>query len=264
MAGSWYPSAPDRLAREIDRYVAEAEVAPTPAPRAIVVPHAGLVYSGPVAAHAFRLVVGGGYVAVVLVGPSHFVPFTGVSIWPRGAWQTPFGDVPVAETLADAIVRAASDVHEHPVAHRREHSLEMELPFVARLLPSVPIVPLVMGRQDRATAFGLGDALATVVADAGNVLLVASSDLSHYHDAITAHEMDQVVEHYVERLDADGLMRALERQPDHACGGGPIVSVVHAAGRLGSTHARVLRYADSGDVNGDKSSVVGYLAAAIW
>jgi AmmeMemoRadiSam system protein B len=265
VAGSWYPSTPERLGPQIDRYMADADTDASTPPRAIVAPHAGLMYSGPVAAFAYRTVAGVRYAAVILVGPSHFIGFQGVSIWPRGAWQTPFGAVPVAEDLAADIAAASDEVIEHPAAHGREHSLELQLPFIAHVLPGVPIVPLVMGRQSRATAFALGDALATVVSRVeGPVLLVASSDLSHYHDAGTAAEMDGVVLRRVEQLDADGLMQTLEHEPHHACGGGPMVSVIHAAIRLGSTRAQVLKYADSGDVSGDKSSVVGYMAAAIW
>jgi AmmeMemoRadiSam system protein B len=152
---------------------------------------------------------------------------------------------------------------DFPAAHRREHSLEMQLPFLARLLPDVPIVPMVMGYQTRATADRLGDALAQALRGR-NVLLVASSDLSHYNDARTAARMDAVVARHVDAFDPEALMDALEREPGHACGGGPIVSVLCAARALGATEARVLRYADSGDVSGDKSAVVGYLAAAIW
>jgi AmmeMemoRadiSam system protein B len=265
VAGSWYPSTPGPLGQQIDQYIANAGREPSAPPRAIVAPHAGLMFSGPVAACAYRTVGGVRYAAVILVGPSHFVGFQGVSIWPRGAWQTPFGAVPVAEDLAADIARASREVIEHPAAHVREHSLELQLPFVAHLLPGVPIVPLVMGRQSRSTAFDLGDTLAAVIAKAeGPVLLVASSDLSHYHDARTAAAMDGVVLRQVEQLDPDGLMEALEHQPHHACGGGPMVSVMHASMQLGSTRAQVLKYADSGDVSGDKSSVVGYMAAAIW
>ena len=265
VAGSWYPSTPDRLRDAIDGYIADAAIDPAPPPRAIVAPHAGLMYSGPVAAHAYKTVAAATYDAVILVGPSHFVGFRGVSIWPRGAWQTPLGAVPVAGDLASALASASREVLEHPAAHGREHSLELQLPFVAHLLPGVPIVPLVMGYQDRATAFALGDALAAVIEEAGTaVLLVASSDLSHYHDARTAAGMDAAVLRCVEQLDADGLMETLEQEPHHACGGGPMVSVMRAAARLGATRARVLKYADSGDVSGDKSSVVGYMAAAIW
>lgn len=267
VAGSWYPASADRLAREVEEYISRAQVDDGDAPMAIVAPHAGLKYSGPVAAFAYRAVQHGHYDAAVLVGPSHFIGFSGVAIWPRGAWQMPFGAVQVAEDLSRAIAAASGDVIEHPPAHGREHSVEMQLPFLAHLLPGVPFVPMVMGYQDRETAFALGDALVSAIANrtpSGRVLLVASSDLSHYEDASTAQAMDAVVLREVERLDPEGLMRALERQPHHACGGGPIVAVLHAAKRLGATRARVLKYGDSGDVSGDKSSVVGYMAAGIW
>ena len=266
VAGTWYPAAADRLGRELDEYVAGAAIDTLPAPIAIVAPHAGLKYSGPVAAFAYKAVSGQPYRAAILVGPSHYVGFNGVSIWARGAWQTPYGPIPVAEELAGRIAAAAAEIGEHRQAHGREHSLEMQLPFVAHLLPGVPIVPMVMGYQSRDTAFGLGDALArTLRAESEpRPLLIASSDLSHYQDARTAAMMDAVVLDHVERLDAEGLMQALEREPHHACGGGPIVAVLRAARQLGATDARVLKYADSGDVSGDKSSVVGYMAAAVW
>jgi AmmeMemoRadiSam system protein B len=266
VAGTWYPAREGELAAAVDEYLASAVASVgTRCPRAIIAPHAGLMYSGPVAAYAYALLGGCPYTAVVLVGPSHFVGFRGVSIWPRGAWETPFGAMPIAESLAAAI---ASDplVTEHPAAHGREHSLEMQMPFLGRLLRDTPIVPLVMGYQDRDTAVGLGDTLARVVAarPGENILLVASSDLSHYEDAATAADLDAVVIRHVAALDADGLMGALEDDPRHACGGGPIVAVLRASELLGCTRAEVLRYADSGDVSGDKSAVVGYMAAAIW
>lgn len=270
VAGSWYPATGARLSEAVDAHLASAVLDEVVAcPRAIIAPHAGLMYSGPVAAYAYTLVHRCPYAAVVLVGPSHFVGFQGVSIWPRGEWDTPLGAVTVADSLADALAAESREIIEHPVAHGREHSLEMQLPFVARLLQGVPIVPLVMGHQQRETAMALGDALARAITayqtrNPGDVLLVASSDLSHYEDAATASRLDASVVRYVEALDADGLMDALEREPRHACGGGPMVSVLRAAALLGGTRARVLRYADSGDVSGDKSSVVGYLAAAIW
>lgn len=270
VAGTWYPRESTALAREVDRYVSEADVDPIPSRlHAVIAPHAGLIYSGPVAAHGYKLARETAYATIVLVGPSHFVPFRGVSIWARGAWETPFGAIEVDEPLAAAIAAATPEIVEQPAAHGREHSLEMQIPFVAHLFPRSRIVPLVMGHQTRGTAEALGLALATAIAarttdDGGEVLLVASSDLSHYQDARTAAAMDAVVLRHVESLDPDGLMAALEREPHHACGGGPMVAVLHAARRLGASHARVLRYADSGDVSGDKSAVVGYMSAAIW
>ena len=268
VAGQWYPGTRDALLREVDAHLAAAGRAEASGcPRAIIAPHAGLLYSGPVAAWAYALVRECRYAAVVLVGPSHFVGFDGVSIWPRGEWQTPLGPLPVAEQLAAAIAGESDQIIEHAPAHGREHSLEMQLPFVAHLMPGVPIVPLVMGFQTRETAIALGEALGRAVAarsEAGEILLVASSDLSHYEDAATAARLDGVVLRHVEALDANGLMNALEHEPRHACGGGPMVAVLHAARQLGAASANVLRYADSGDVSGDKASVVGYMAAAAW
>lgn len=271
VAGQWYPGDAARLAREVEAHLAAAQCEPSDHPlRAIIAPHAGLMYSGPVAAYAYKSIRDIQYRAVVLVGPSHFVAFRGVSLWPRGAWETPFGPVAVDETFAAAIAGESREIVERPDAHGREHSLEMQLPFIAHLFPGVPIVPMVMGHQTRGTAMALGEALARAVEShtpgrpAGDVLLVASSDLSHYEDAGTAAAMDAVITRRVDALDPAGLMDALEREPRHACGGGPMVAVLHAARTLGARQGRVLRYADSGDISGDKSSVVGYLAAAIW
>ena len=271
VAGTWYSDSRKDLSRDVDRYLAAVTGdAPAGRPRAIISPHAGLMYSGPVAACAYKQVANVAYSAVVLVGPSHFVPFRGVSIWPAGRWETPFGDVTVDTDLADAIRTECREVIELPSAHAREHSLEMQLPFVAHLLPGVPIVPLVMGHQTRETAFALGDALARVLrrnanaSNASNVLLIATSDLSHYENATVAGGMDAVMLEHVEAFDAEGLMAALEAEPRHACGGGPMVSVLRAARQSGASRAHVVRYADSGDISGDKSAVVGYMAAVIW
>jgi AmmeMemoRadiSam system protein B len=137
----------------------------------------------------------------------------------------------------------------------------MQLPFLQRLAPGAKIVPLVMGFQTAGTARALGDALAAAVARK-KALLVASTDLSHYHDAATASRLDGVVIDHVSRFDADGLQATLDARPEHACGGGPTVAVMRAARQIGARDAVVLHYADSGDVSGDKTAVVGYLAAA--
>jgi len=265
VAGTWYPDDPARLVAELDAHLARAEVAHHAPPRALVAPHAGLMYSGPVAAYAYNAARRARPAAIVLVGPSHFVPFEGVSIWPDGAWETPLGPIQIDEELASRIPAATDTVVEMPAAHGREHSLEMQLPFLAHLLPGVPMVPMVMGRQTQETSFALGKALARAIRESGReVLIIASSDLSHYEDARVAERLDGVVLDRVGAMDAHGLMRALEHEPRHACGGGPMVAVLDAAAQLGASNASVLRYADSGDVSGDKSAVVGYMAAAIW
>ena len=261
VAGSWYPADPETLAREVDRYLAAAGQGPAGEAVALIAPHAGLMYSGPIAGHAYSLLRGRDIDTVVLVGPSHYVGFDGVAIYERGAFETPFGPVPIAEHCAAAIAMASREIGPHPSAHVREHSLEMQLPFLKRVLPDASIVPLVMGHQRRETAYLLGDAIAAAV-KGRKAVLVASTDLSHYQNAVAASKLDSRVIGQVNRFDPDGLMSLLETFPEHACGGGPTVSVMRAAKLLGARDARVLKYGDSGDVSGDKDAVVGYLAAA--
>jgi AmmeMemoRadiSam system protein B len=138
----------------------------------------------------------------------------------------------------------------------------MQLPFLMHVAPALPIVPLLMGYQTAATAAALGDALA-IALRGRRALLIASTDLSHYHEAAIASELDRVVIDCVARFDAAGLQAALDATPEHACGGGPTVAVMRASWASGARDAAILNYADSGDVSGDKSSVVGYLAAAL-
>jgi MEMO1 family protein len=269
VAGTWYPSDSKRLTAQVNALVSGADIDSKHAPTsdaaliALIAPHAGLVYSGPVAAHAYRLLRDRQYNTVVMIGPSHYVGFTGASIWPRGHFETPLGPATIDEGVASAILEQCPLIHERPDAHEREHSLEMQLPFLRTLAPGVPIVPIVMGQQTRETAFTVGDCLATVL-KGRRALVIASSDLSHFFDARTAAFLDAQVVEDVEAIGDESLMTRLERRPDHACGGGPMVSVIRAARLLGVRSSRVLKYADSGDVSGDKVSVVGYLAAALW
>jgi MEMO1 family protein len=263
VAGSWYPRAAKAIAAAVDGYLARVE-SPEPAGDvvALVAPHAGLMYSGPVAAHAYRMLRGRTFEVIVLVGPSHFVGFDGVAVWPLGGFETPLGIAMIHDEVAQDLIEASAVVRPHRAPHLREHSLEMQLPFTQHLAPAVPIVPLLVGYQTMETARALGQALATALR-ARRALMVASTDLSHYHDAPTAQRLDQVIIERVGTFDVDGLQRALDDRPDHACGGGPTVAVMRAARALGATDARILHYADSGDVSGDKSSVVGYLAATL-
>ena len=265
VAGTWYPGTAPALTSAVDRHLEHADRRAADVRGelvALVAPHAGLIYSGPVAAHAYRLLRGRAFDVAVLVGPSHFIGFDGVSIYPVGGFETPYGIAAIDEDCARALVSHGEIVREHRAAHAREHSLEMQLPFLMRLAPGLPIVPLVMGYQTAETAAALGDALAAALAGR-RALLIASTDLSHYHDAVTASELDRVVIDCVGRFDPEGLQAALERNPEHACGGGPTVAVMRAARLAGARDAVVLQYADSGDVSGDKSAVVGYLAAAL-
>jgi len=262
VAGTWYPGDARALASAVERHLDAGASDLVGDLVALIAPHAGLMYSGPVAAHAYSLLRDRRFDVVVIIGPSHFVGFSGVAIYPAGGFETPFGVAAIDETCAHALMRATPIVREHPAAHGREHSVEMQLPFLQHLLPGVKIVPLVMGYQTAETAFALGDALGDVLYTR-DALVVASSDLSHYQPASTASALDRVVTDCVAAFDADALQRALDARPDHACGGGPMVATLRAAKLLGAKDAVVLDYGDSGDVSGDKSAVVGYMAAAV-
>jgi len=269
VAGTWYPGTAAALRAAVDAHLSAAtpEVHEPP-PVAIVAPHAGLMYSGPVAGWAYRAVRGHGYACVVLVGPSHFIGFEGVAIVARGDFDTPLGPAPIAADVADAVMAASPLIRPYPAAHAREHSLEMQLPFLRRVLPDAPIVPLVMGFQQRGTIEELAGALARALAGTA-ALLVASTDLSHYFDRARAAALDARVIECVRRFDPDALLAEFERYPEDqrgryvACGGGPLISVMAAARDLGARRTDVLKYADSGDISGETEAVVGYLAAAM-
>lgn len=263
-SGSWYAANPNQLAREVDGYLATAGAMPSGAV-ALLAPHAGIRYSGAVAAFGYACLRAAPPDVAVLVGPSHYAAFRGCAVLQRGAMASPWEPMPIDSTLAGAIAAASPlTAKEERAIHEREHSLELQLPFLARVCPGVPVVPILMGEQSRETSFLLGDILAGVLHEKSRPLLVASSDLSHYQNAHVAGTLDGVVLGHIERFDHEGLMNALENDPRHACGGGPLVAVMRAAARLGAARAKVLRYGDSGDVTGDKERVVGYASAGFF
>ena len=267
VAGTWYPANPHALANEVDGYVAAAGDGPSGTIAALIAPHAGLMFSGPVAAFAYRAAARREYDVAVLVGPSHFMAYEGVALFPDGAFASPFGPIAIDEA-ASAALGTAEIVRPFTDPHAREHSLEMQLPFVGRLLPGLPIVPLLMGHQRRSTIEQLAHALADGLG-LRRALLVASSDLSHYFDASTAEKLDGEVCRCVEDFSPERLQDLFERYPAGergrhvGCGIGPAIAVMLAARARGAREARVLRYAHSGEVSGDFDGVVGYLAAVM-
>lgn len=262
VAGSFYPGSPAILRRDIDGLLEQASVPKiTGTLLAVVSPHAGYMYSGCTAAHSFKLLMGKGIDKVIIVGPSHRDNFDGISIYPGESYQTPLGDVHVNEQLRSLMISQDKGIMASPVGHRTEHSVEVQLPFLQRALERFTFVPVVMGDQTVELCRTLADALAAAIADQ-HVLLVASSDLSHYHPYDDAVALDQRVIHFIETFDELGLMKKLERHEVEACGGGPIVAIMLAAKKLGATNARVIHYCNSGDVTGEKDAVVGYCSAA--
>jgi AmmeMemoRadiSam system protein B len=276
VAGTWYPGTQGALTREVDGYLASVDPGALPTGRldAVIAPHAGLMFSGPVGAYAYQAAANSGpFDSIVLAGPSHFVAFDGVALYPSGAFDSPLGLAPIDERLGEELMAASPIIQPLPAAHAREHSLEMQLPFVRRLFPDAAIVPLLMGYQTRETIQGLAAALARVIPPSppgeGGVLLVASTDLSHYFDAKSAEALDARVTECVAANDPDRLLDLFEEYPEMqrgrfvACGGGPAIAVMLAARERGARHGRVLKYMHSGQISGDNSGVVGYLAGAL-
>jgi MEMO1 family protein len=272
VAGTWYPAIPGALTREVDGYLDAVDPGAIPhgGLHAVIAPHAGLMFSGPVGAYAYKAAAAHGpFDAVVLAGPSHFVAFDGVALYPSGAFASPLGPASIDEALAEQLMAASPLIRPRPAAHGREHSLEMQLPFIRRLLPDAAIVPLLMGYQARETIQGFAEALARVGEGGRRVLLVASTDLSHYFDAPTAEALDRRVAECVAANDPDRLLAIFEEYPEGergrfvACGGGPMIAVMMAARARGARHGRVLKYMHSGQISGDNSGVVGYLAGAL-
>ena len=266
VAGTWYPGIPGALIQEVDSYLAAAADAPSGRLNAIIAPHAGIMFSGPVAAYAYHAAAEQQFDVAVLIGPSHFAAFEGAALWSEGAFESPLGPALVDERGARMLAESPI-VQTLPSAHRREHSLEMQLPFLKRVHPDLPIVPVLIGFQTRATIEALAAAIAGAFGDR-RALLIASTDLSHYFDAETAATLDGRVQRCVSAFDADGLLDLFEQYPEHergryvACGGGAAIAVMKAARLLGASEGRVLKYAHSGEVSGDYDGVVGYMAAA--
>jgi AmmeMemoRadiSam system protein B/AmmeMemoRadiSam system protein A len=267
IAGSWYPSSAPELRRQVEGFLGRVPAVDLPGRlTTLISPHAGFSYSGEVAAHAYKLLEKQKFETVVIIAPSHHARFSGVSVYDRGGFKTPLGLVPLDDELIATLEKRESRIRFIPEAHAREHSLEIQLPFLQVLMPGFKLVPLVMGEQNLAACRWLSDALADSIRGK-SVLIVASSDLSHYHTYDQAKQLDQVVLDRVAAFDAEGLSRSLSDGKCEACGGGPMTTAMLAARRLGATNSRVLHYADSGDVTGNRTDprgVVGYMAAALW
>jgi AmmeMemoRadiSam system protein B/AmmeMemoRadiSam system protein A len=263
VAGSFYPGSEKALRDAVSSMLEEAKPAALGGRVVgLIAPHAGYMYSGQVAAYAYNTVRGKHFDAVIVVAPSHRMYFEGSSIYREGPYLTPLGLVPIAADIADAIAKADPSVVSRPEAHTGEHSLEVQLPFLQVAVPDLKIVPIIMGDQSLDNCKRLAGAMASA-AKGKNVLLVASTDLSHFHDYDQAMRLDNSVIALVGSYDPEGLARALAAGSCEACGGGPVIAVMLAARQLGATRAVILNHANSGDVTGDRSSVVGYMAAAL-
>jgi len=259
-AGQFYTADPARLAAEIESYLAAAAPADPPSGKilALIVPHAGYVYSGRTAAAAYALVRDKAIDTVVIIGPSHRVAYEGCSIWPDGGFETPLGVARVDASLAREIAKA-SGFRFRPEAFAEEHSVEVQVPFVQKALPGAAIVPIVMGRQTSSTIRTLAAALGKTCLEK-NVLVVASTDLSHFLPKTEAQATDAATAALIRSVDTEGLIRKTEAGENIMCGGGPVAAVLLLAGKAGQPRVEILARTDSSGFGGP---VVGYLAAVV-
>jgi hypothetical protein len=257
IAGSWYTSDPALLKKELVRFLERA----TP-PRlegeltGLVVPHAGYIYSGGVAAWSYKLLYEYQFDRVLILAPSHHASFPAASIYNLGGYRTPLGTVPLDRELIEELYKHVNLIRYVPNADSREHSLET-------VLPAFRLTPVIMGSMGYDFCVQLAEAIAGTCSRK-RVLIIASSDLSHYYPYEEATRLDRVCLDRIDALDPQGLAADLEQQRTQACGGGPLITTMLATARLGADRGKVLNYANSGDVTGDRSGVVGYAAAAFY
>jgi len=269
VAGGFYPADPKALTAMMDDMLAHASPPAINDPiLAMVAPHAGYQYSGPVAAYTYAALKGRKFSRVVVIAPSHFEAFDFTSVFDGDAYATPLGTVQVDKAFAAQLVkmsptiRLSSEGHA-PTPRGAEHSLEVELPWLQHVLGDFALVPIIMGDQSYESSRALGVALAKMIQGSSDTLILASSDLSHYHPYDEAVTIDHKTLNALQAWDYFSMSQNFETRVWEACGGAPIVAAMIAAERLGANKALLLKYANSGDTTGDRTRVVGYSAWAL-
>lgn len=263
VAGYFYPGSAPKLQASLDEMFRATPAASVEGNiTGLISPHAGYVFSGSVAASAYQLIRGQAYENVAVIAPSHRDPFGGVTIFP-GRYTTPLGSIPTNTELADRLAELTPVIRKSSLGHVDEHALEVQLPFLQYALNEFQLIPLVMGSQDWKTCSALGEALARVLAGTQS-LIVASSDLSHYHDQETAHRLDQQIIDAINRYDEKKLYDDILTGTCEACGAGPMIAVMMASRLLGANRAKVIIYRTSGEISKDYEQVVGYLAGVMY
>jgi len=267
-AGAFYEGTPDALRRQIENCFTN-KIGPGTLPKVVetapkkviglICPHAGYMFSGPVAANAYyKLAVDGKPDVVVVLGPNHTGYGSGLAVMNEGLWRTPLGDVEIDRETANQIVRESRIVDVDDSAHSFEHSIEVQIPFLQYVYGSeFKIVPICFLMQDIASAREVGKATAEVLVEKNSVI-IASSDMTHYEPQERAQKKDREALGAIEAMDEARLYSAIETHRISACGYGPIAALITAAKILGAKEAKLLCYKTSGDVTGDYSSVVGY------
>jgi AmmeMemoRadiSam system protein B len=260
VAGQFYPGWPAEL-RETIKYMTSPDELRADV-IGVVSPHAGYVYSGPVAGAVFSRIRFTD--TFIIMGPNHRGMGKPFSIMTSGAWQTPLGEVRINRELAGAVLGASKYLEEDSLAHRYEHSLEVQVPFLQFFKPGVKIVPIVLAQAAPDVYEEIGRAAASALEASGEqAVIVASSDMTHYEPQEKARAKDEQAIEAILALDADELVKRIARHRISMCGYAPVVSLITAARQLGAVKAELVKYQTSGDSSGDYASVVGYAGIII-
>jgi MEMO1 family protein len=263
-AGSFYPSNPEQLKRDIEKYLNKAQKKDFKSRLlGLVTPHAGYVYSGPVAAHSYKQLIGSGTEIAIVLTPSHRARFSGASVINAGIYETPLGQIGIDEKIGQALLNEGhfSFIKE---VHGPEHSLEVQAPFLQIVLDNFLLVPIVIGDNNFNYCKAVADELYNVLKDEKRkFVIIISTDLSHYHPYSEAVKIDHAYIDALKTADEDKLESVVESRKAEACGHGPVLIGLMLSKKLGANSVEILHYANSGDTSGSKDEVVGYLAAAI-
>ncbi len=267
VSGMFYPDNHGILRRDIGLYLEEADVEPfAEEAYGVVSPHAGYVYSGQVAAYAYKAVSRQRCDTVIVIAPSHRSYFEGVALWDTGSFKTPLGHIEIDEETVGELIASSGVFTINRDVHRGEHSLEVQLPFLQCVFRDFRLVPLLMGApQDTALYEKVAISLEQVIKGSSrSFLIVGSTDLSHYYPYATANKIDSIAVDHLKNFDISGMVRDAVSEKVQACGAGPMITTMMASKQLGADRSTVLKYANSGDVSGDKSGVVGYVSAIFF
>lgn len=260
VAGQFYSANSASLRRTIDSFLEKRESLLEA--KAVVSPHAGYVYSGAVAGAVYSNVKLPK--RMIVLGPNHTGRGAALSLHPEGEWLTPLGKVAIDAEMNRRLLEECPDLREDRMAHMREHSLEVQIPFLQSLVPEFRFSAICVGTADYASLESLGHAMARVIQSLGEpALIVASSDMTHYEPADVAREKDRLAIDQVIAVDPQGLYRVVSEKDISMCGFAPTVAALAACRDLGATSGHLIRYANSGDVSGDYHSVVGYAGMAV-
>lgn len=260
VAGQFYTGDEKKLRAELANYVVPADI--TEKVLGIIAPHAGYIYSGSVAGRVYGQVAVPA--SVIILGPNHHGIGGRAALYPEGEWLTPLGAVRINTRLAGLVRKHAPIVQEDTTAHHYEHSLEVQLPFLQFVRPEVTIVPLCLGFGDFASCAALGSGIAAAIGEyCSEVLIVASSDMTHYEPAAVARVKDNEALREILALNPEGLLKVCRDRGITMCGVIPATVMLLAALQLGARQARLVSYATSGDVTGDNQQVVAYAALTV-